>query len=213
MSQIRKNEKGFSILEMLIILVVVVAIGAVGYLVYKHEDTKKTVTTTTSNKITSATPSNTTLTTSSVTTYRGYNSSPANVQNAIINLANLYYKTTDITTNTCPSNSQPGGVLSPNTAPIFYERSGKFIAFTVGCDYVAIVVVGAYVNGSWNLVFGSAGEGSIPCNVLTKYNVPIDILKIPFSPSYSNGHLTCDNFDTSTNSYDVSSTYEGPTTN
>ncbi len=62
MGKIRKNEAGFSAVELLIILVVVALIGGAGYFVYKshHKATTASVATTTTTKPATTTPAKTT---------------------------------------------------------------------------------------------------------------------------------------------------------
>lgn len=47
--RVRKNQSGFSIVELLIILVIVCILGFVGYRVYRHQTTKTNHTATTSD--------------------------------------------------------------------------------------------------------------------------------------------------------------------
>ncbi len=72
MGKIRKNEAGFSAVELLIILVVVALIGGAGYFVYKshHKVTTASVATTTTSKPTTTTPP--ASTTTPTTTSSGY---------------------------------------------------------------------------------------------------------------------------------------------
>lgn len=64
-----------------------------------------------------------------------------------------------------------------SSSAVYIEKDYKYLEFSCMGSGPTLHYIGALVNGEWNLVSANEGANLPDCSLLSKYNVPIDILK------------------------------------
>lgn len=167
----KANQKGFSIVEILIAVVVIGLLGTIGWLVYNKNYDKPAKSNTTATTPTESTEKNTAITTKptvAAPVKTTYSKVPADLQVAIVAQLNK-----DVPA--CVKNNQPVDHQGKADDPLVdYDVSG-FAGAEIGCDGGSWGIF-AKIEGSW--MFLAKTQMAFNCNLLNQYHYPKQLLAL-----------------------------------
>ncbi len=169
-----KRQRGFSIIELLIVLIILILLGTFGWLIYNNQHKSKAT-------ATSGTSSQTKTTNSKVVEYTSWTQIPSDLQKAILTAWG------PLPSPVTPEDPCPTTVQSTVTteSPVTAE-SDTYAITGVGCDGGAANLF-AKVNGSWRDI--EQTQDLFSCDIIQQYSVPLQLI-VDGSPP-NNGLVTC----------------------
>jgi Tfp pilus assembly protein PilE len=120
MKKISKNQKGFSVVEAVLMLVIVVLIAVIGYMVYKNGNKTKT---SSSNTTVKTTQSSTSKSTTATNPYAGWKQYCSSYEKSCFKYPSTWTFTNSCTSSTPCDGSDNVGVTSPSNSQIGFTSA------------------------------------------------------------------------------------------